>query len=131
MARTAKSRKDAGTAFEGLVAGYLATTLADDRIERRTKNGNKDRGDVAGVRHMGHRLVVECKDHGGQVQLAGWTAEAEVERGNDDALVGLVVAKRRGTRNPADQWVLLTLGELVALLNGNRDHLEHADEGVA
>lgn len=31
--------------------------------------------------------------------------------------------KRRGKSAAADQWVTLTLGDLLALLAGNRDHL--------
>lgn len=46
--------------------------------------------------------------------------EAENERGNDDALAGLVVAKRHGKSNPLDQWVHLTVRELVAILRGDR-----------
>jgi hypothetical protein len=41
------------------MANYFAL-LVDDRIERRTKNGNKDRGDLSGLRHLGLRVVVEC-----------------------------------------------------------------------
>ncbi len=48
MNRNRASAKKAGTAFETLVAGFLAERLGDDRIERRTKNGAKDRGDIAG-----------------------------------------------------------------------------------
>jgi hypothetical protein len=69
---------------------------------------------------MTGRVVVEVKDYGGQLRVGPWLAEAEVERLNDDAVAGLVVAKRRGTTNPADQIVLLTLGDLVALLSGQR-----------
>lgn len=55
--------------------------------------------------------------------LAGWTAEAQIEAGNDDALTGLVVHKRHGKGQAADQWVTCTLADLVALINGNRDHI--------
>ena len=123
MARNRQSAKKAGTAFETLVAAYLNQHV-DDRIERRRQAGVKDRGDIAGLRHMGQRLVVECKDYGGRLLAGPWLEEAAVERGNDDAGAGLVVAKRRGTTDPADQFVLMTLGDLVALLTGSRDHLE-------
>lgn len=131
MARTRNRRtaKDAGTRHAQAIADYLNQHI-DDRIERRTNRGTKDRGDIAGLRHMGARIVIECKDYGGRIQAAKWTAEAETERGNDDANAGIVVAKRRGTTNPADQWVLMTLGELVALLNGNRHHLEQLKLGA-
>lgn len=54
MTRSSASAKKAGSAFETSVANYLAATV-DDRIERRSRNGSKDRGDLAGVRHMGER----------------------------------------------------------------------------
>lgn len=119
MTRSRKSAKQAGTRHESSVVGYLAEHV-DDRIERRAKTGAKDRGDVSGLRHMGQRVVIECKDYGGQIKAGEWAKEAEIERGNDDAGVGIVVAKRRGTTDPADQWVLMTLADLVSLLTGER-----------
>ena len=122
MSRTRASAKAAGSRFERQIADYLAATI-DDRIDRRTKNGNKDRGDIGGLRHMGQRIVIECKDTS-RPSLAGWAAEAEIERGNDDAGVAIIIHKRHGKGQPEDQWVTLTVGELVALLNGNRYHIE-------
>ena len=120
MTRTRASAKAAGSRFESLVAAYLAAHV-DDRIERRRLSG-RDRGDIAGFRHMGARLVVECKNVS-RLSLATWITEAEVERGNDDA-TALVIHKRHGRGDAADQYVTLTLGDLVALLNGNRGHIE-------
>lgn len=125
MSRTRASAKAAGTRFERQVADYLAHGLDDDRIDRRVKAGAKDRGDIGGVRHLGARVVVECKNTS-RLEVGPWLTEAEVERVNDAATAGLVVAKRHGKGAPADQLVLMTLGDLVALLNGNRDHLEVA-----
>lgn len=119
MTRSRKTAKDAGTRFAQSIADHLAATV-DDRIERRTNRGAKDRGDISGVRHMGQRLVLECKDYGGRLVPTTWTDEAEAERGNDDALAGLVIAKRRGTQQPGDQWVLCTVDQLVALLTCER-----------
>jgi hypothetical protein len=101
------------------VADYLARTI-DDRIEKRSRNGGKDRGDISGLRHMGERLVVECKNLGGRMNIGPWLTDAELERLNDDAVAALVVAKKRGTTNPADQIVLLTLADLMALLTGEQ-----------
>ena len=120
VTRNRKSAKDAGTRFAQSIAEHLAATLDDDRIETRAKHGAKDRGDIAGVRHRGARLVIECKEYGGRLLPPAWTAEAEVERGNDDALAGVVIAKRRGTTDPGQQWVLMTVDQLVALLTGRR-----------
>ena len=119
MPRNRKSAKTAGTRFETAVANYLRKELGDDRIERRRLSGRLDRGDIAGLRHQGGRIVVECKDVTATA-LAQWVTEAEVERGNDDALAGLVVHKRRGHGQPGDQFVTTTLRELVALINGYR-----------
>lgn len=116
--RSRAAAKKAGAAFETTIARYLAQHV-DDRIERRARNGGKDRGDISGLRHMGQRVVVECKNEAA-VKLAGWAAEAETERLNDDALAGVVVSKRHGVGDPAAQWVHMTLREFVALLTGVR-----------
>lgn len=107
-----------GSAFERLIADCLATHV-DDRIDRRVKTGSKDRGDVGGVRHMGQRVVIECKSVA-RLDLAGWVNEAEIERGNDDAMAGVVAHKRRGYGRALDQYVTMTLRDFVALLTGVR-----------
>ena len=127
MPRTRTSASKAGSRFERLVADYLAAHV-DDRIDRRVKRGSVDRGDIGGLRHMGQRVVVECKDTS-RINLAGWASEAETERGNDDAGVAIVAHKRHGKGCPEDQWITMTLGDFVALLNGDRTHLNGiADE---
>jgi len=115
-ARSRKSAKTAGTAFERAVADHLRDHL-DDRIDRRVKAGAKDKGDISGVRDRdGERVVIECKDYAGQLKPAEWLREAEAERANDNAALGVVVAKRRGVSYPGDQYVLLTLDDLIQLL---------------
>jgi len=119
MSRSRASARQAGSRFERVVADYLRDALDDDRIDRRVKNGNKDRGDIGGLRHMGARVVIECKNVT-RLNLSAWIAEAQVEAGNDDASAGLVVHKRHGKGDPGDQYVTLTLRDLVALLTGER-----------
>jgi hypothetical protein len=114
VTRNRASAKAAGTRFERSVADYLAAEL-DDRIDRRVKTGAKDRGDIAGLRINGHRIVVECKDRTRQ-DLAGTIAEAHTQADNDGALIGIAVTKRVGVADPARQWVHMTLADLVALL---------------
>lgn len=121
MSRNRASAKAAGARFERLIADYLAEHV-DDRIDRRVKTGAKDRGDIAGLRHMGGRVVIECKDTS-RINLGVWASETEIERGNDDALVGVIAHKRHGKGDPGEQWITLTLADLVALLTGNRDHI--------
>ena len=118
MTRNRASAKAAGTRFESQVVAYLAEHY-DDVIERRTKTGGKDRGDVSGWRFAGRRIVAEVKNVS-RLNLAGWVNEAEIERANDDAMVGLVVHKRHGVGDPGSQYVTLTLRDLVALLTGER-----------
>ncbi len=118
--RNRRSARDAGARAETAVARYLAAQLHDDRIERRTRNGAKDRGDVAGVRAPGGgRVVVEVKDVA-RLALSTWVREAIVEAGNDDAVAGLVVHKRAGTADPGQWYVTTTLDELLALLTGEQ-----------
>lgn len=116
MARTNRSARQAGSRFERLVADYLRDTI-DDRIDRRVKTGAKDRGDIAGLRAHGQRIVVEVKDCT-RTQLGPWLAEAETERGNDDALAGIVISKRHGKGTPEHQIVHMTLQNFVSLITG-------------
>lgn len=125
MTRNRASAKKAGSSFERLVADYLAKRLNDDRIDRRVKHGANDRGDIAGVRTIrGARCVLEVKDYGGRFEVSPWLREAEVERGNDDAAIGVVVAKRRGLTAPAEQVVFMTLATFADLLEGGPDRRE-------
>ena len=41
-----------------------------------------------------------------------------------DGSLSVVAAKRKDTTDPADQWVVMTLEEFVAILNGSRDHTD-------
>jgi hypothetical protein len=102
----------------------LAIALEDTRIDRRVKTGAKDCGDIANVRIGEHKLVIECKDRGGQFFASEWVSEAEAERFNDKALAGIVIAKRKGTTDPMEQYVVMTVSELVALLRGDRLHVK-------
>ena len=126
MTRSRASAKKAGSSFERSTADYLAAVV-DDRIDRRVKNGAKDRGDVGGVRIHGKRIVLECKNTA-KTSLGTWANEAEIERGNDDALMAAIVHKRHGKGQPADQWVTMTLADFAALLTGNRDHINNQEE---
>lgn len=119
MARSRKTAKDAGTRFETLTAAHIARHTGLD-VERRRLAGIADRGDLSGLRVPGGRLVVECKDYGGRFEVGPWLNEAERERVNDGALAGFVIAKRRGTTNPGEQVVMMTLNDLLAILTNVR-----------
>lgn len=119
MGRNRDTAKKAGTAFELLIANHLSYEV-DDRIERRVKHGANDRGDIGGLRVLGNRVVIEAKDYGGRILAGEWIKEAHTEMGNDDAVAGIVVAKRKGTAKAGEQWVLMTVDDLIALITGER-----------
>lgn len=120
MSRSRASAKAAGSRMERLVADCLSHHV-DDRVDRRVKTGAADKGDIGGLRtHSGKRVVVEVKDHGGKYQVGPWLDEAEQERINDDAAIGVVIAKRRGISDPLQQAVFMTVADLVGLLTGER-----------
>jgi hypothetical protein len=118
VTRNRRSAKQAGAKFERVIADHLKIALDNDFIDRKVKTGSKDTGDIGGVRAHGQRIVLELKDYGGMLKAAEWLREADIERGNDDALAGIVIAKRRGTADPNDQIVLMDVRNLVALLTG-------------
>ncbi|WP_291280029.1 hypothetical protein [Galactobacter sp.] len=98
-----------------MVADYLAAELNNEHIDRQVKTGAADRGDVRGVTIAGHKLAIECKDvH--TLALPAWTREAQAEAANLGAVAGVVVHKRRGTQNPGDQWVSMTLADLAKII---------------
>jgi hypothetical protein len=120
VTRNRATAKKAGSAFESQVAEFLSFRLADDRIERRVKHGSKDTGDIGGVRTLnGGRVVIEAKNTA-RDNLPAWIREAEIERGNDDAVIGVVAHKKHGTGNPADQYISMTLETFAVLLEGGR-----------
>jgi hypothetical protein len=119
VTRSRSSAKAAGSAAERAVADYLVSALDDDRIDRRVKRGNCDRGDIGGLRIHGQRLVAEVKNCA-RTDLAGWIAEAQIEAGNDDALAGIVISKRKGTTDVGRWYVHMTVEELIALITGQK-----------
>lgn len=107
-----------GSSFERLTADYLKAN-GFPFADRRVKNGAKDKGDIGGVMVHGQRVVLEAKNTS-RINLGVWAAEAEQERVNDEALAGLILHKRHGKGQPGDQWVTLTLRDLVSLMTGTR-----------
>lgn len=115
MTRSRASAKQAGSSFERLVADWFKAN-GFPFADRRVTTGAKDTGDIGGV-HVGpHQIVLEAKDYGGKLELPAWIREAKQEAVNAGALVGAVVAKRRGTTKPEDQYVILTLEDFTKLI---------------
>lgn len=119
MPRNRSSAKAAGTRMETLVATYIRDRLNDDAIDRQAKTGAKDLGDIRGVKLGTHKVAVEVKDVATPA-LPQWLREAEQERDNLNALIGVVVAKRRGTQHPGEQYVHMTLATFATILETTR-----------
>ncbi|MFF9898476.1 hypothetical protein [Streptomyces longispororuber] len=102
--------KAKGTAAETAVVRFLRA-VGFTQAERRTLSGVQDRGDIAGL----PGVVIEVKNCA-RDQLPAWLAEAERERDNDHASLGVVWHKRRGTTDPGAWFVTMSGTQFVALL---------------
>lgn len=106
--------KQKGTDFEVSLLPLLQEFYGPD-TDRRPPQGANDKGDflLPGER----RFILEAKNRT-QMALGQWLKEADVEAGNFDInAVGVVVHKRKGTRIPAQQFVTMTLGDFLILVN--------------
>jgi hypothetical protein len=102
--------KQKGTRHESNVVTFLREhgfTFA----ERRALNGSRDLGDITGI----PGLVIECKDQN-RHSLSEWLDEAEQERDNAKADVGLLWVKRRGFSSPGRHYVVMSGDDLIWLL---------------
>lgn len=93
--------KRKGTAWESVIVEYLRGR-GFPHAERRALAGASDRGDVAGV----PGVVIEAKSCR-ELRLGPWLDEAETERANDRADLGVVWLKRRGRIDAGKGFVLL------------------------
>lgn len=116
MARNRQSAKAAGARFERLVSDYLRDRLDTPEIDRLVKTGTKDRGDIGNVRDSHGRLIAIEAKNTRRMDLPGWVREAQAEAINYNAHVGVVVHKRHGISAPGQQWVTLTLDDLIHLI---------------
>ena len=81
--------KTKGSAWERAIVDALRAA-GWPHAERRLAGAALDRGDIAGI--VG--IVIEAKNTA-RLDLAGWIDEAETERANDNAWLGVVWHKRR------------------------------------
>lgn len=95
-AKGAKAENDVAKAYRD--DGY-------DEADRRVRNGKNDRGDIAGVPQVCTEVKAEVSYAG---KLSGWLAEAETERENAGAYLGVVWHKKKGTTDPLDWYVTMT-----------------------
>ena len=101
-----------GTAAESAVVTYLRSR-GWIHAERRSLNGSKDRGDIAGI----PGVVVEVKS-GKEYDLAGWMKETATEQLNDNAKFGVLVVKPRrvGETGIPSWYAVMPLHQVASLL---------------
>lgn len=123
MGRNLRSAKAAGSRFERLIADHLNDRLYGLRVDRQVKTGARDSGDIAGVHLAGRRIAIECKNVT-RMDLPKWTREVHTEAGNIGGAAGIVIHKRHGNGKPEDQWVTMTVTDLVTIINlfNEREH---------
>lgn len=110
--------KQKGTDFESLIRDYLKDEWSEI-IERLTLSGKDDKGDISNFRVGGksqYKIAIECKNVA-SMSLGTWIAEAQTEATNYDAVAGIVIHKRRGKGQAGDQYVTLTLSDLLTILH--------------
>lgn len=116
MGRNLRSARAAGSRFERLIADYLNERLYGLSVDRQVKTGARDSGDIAGVHIAGKRIAIECKNVT-RMDLPKWVREAHTEAGNIGGAAGVVIHKRHGNGKPEDQWVTMTVTDLVTIIN--------------
>ena len=67
------------------------------------------------VRELGVAGEPDLAENVARLDLSGWVDEARVEAGNADAIAGIVLHKRRGKGKFLDQYVTMTVRDLLAL----------------
>lgn len=109
--------KQKGSSFETLITTYLKERWSDN-IERLPLSGVKDRGDIANFRVGNGRYLVtwELKNRT-QVALSQWIREAQEEAKNYGAVMGLTCHKRKGKGFAGDQYITMTVDDLLTLLH--------------
>ena len=101
--------KAKGTSFESSLLPLLREYFPG--AERRALSGAKDKGDFI---LPGANYALEAKNQKGTM-LGPWHKEAKVEAENLGVAFGVVVHKRHGMTDPAEQWVCLTLRDFLEL----------------
>ena len=104
----ANPQKAKGSAFERLVRDYLAEHVPCERIP---PGATIDRGDL-----WTPHAAIQCKNHR-TLSLGAWLAATVQQQQNAGKRFHALVVKRKGTTDPSDQLVVMTLQQLRSLLS--------------
>jgi hypothetical protein len=102
--------KQKGTSWESAIVQFLKDNGVP-YAERRTLNGTKDRGDIAGI----PGVVIEAKNEK-RIDLASYANETATETRNDGAHIGAAWIKRPRHTSPGAGYVLIDGHTLIRLL---------------
>lgn len=107
----ANSSKAKGSKFERLIADYLIERGFP--CERIPAGATADRGDlwVPVIEFP----TIDCKNHA-RPQLGAWVDRAYEQADNAGRVAGVVVHKRHGVADPAEQFVTTSLAMFLRLL---------------
>lgn len=102
--------KTKGTAWESAIVAFLISR-GWVHAERRALAGNTDKGDITGL--PGVMIEAKCCK---TITVPAWIDEAEAEKRNAGAAVGVVWWKRRGRTDPGAGFVTMTGDQFAELL---------------
>lgn len=102
--------KQKGTFMETSIKTYFQEQGFD--AERIALQGKNDIGDV---RILGVPVTLEVKNCK-KIELSKWLAETLQEQSNAGTKWSFTIFKRKGKGAPADQFVLMTVGQLAEIL---------------
>lgn len=104
-------QKQKGTLAETAVVNYLKKFFP--LVERRTLNGQYDKGDIAGV----PKFVLEVKNQK-TYKIPEWMSETEAERINAGEPNALLIIKpnKIGVTQVEKWWAVLSLEQVVSLI---------------
>mgnify|MGYP003346958667 FL=1 len=103
----ANPQKRKGSSFERLVADYLAERIACERIPA---GATLDRGDL-----WTDRAAIQCKNQR-TLSLGAWLRDAIAQQVNAGKRLHALVVKAKGTTDPAEQFVVMSLAQFRELL---------------
>ncbi|MEI8251541.1 MAG: hypothetical protein WCF98_10260 [Synechococcus sp. ELA057] len=101
-------QKAKGSAFERLIATYLAEAIACERIPA---GATLDRGDL-----WTPQAAIQCKAVR-SLSLGAWLDQTHEQQRNAGKPLGFLVVKRRGTTDPGSQFAICSTSQLRALLH--------------
>ena len=103
----ANPQKAKGSAFERIIANYLAERMPCERIPA---GATLDRGDL--WTEAAAIQVKNCRT----LSLGAWLRDAVEQQRNAGKRLHALVVKRKGTTDPAEQFVVMSLEQFRELL---------------